>query len=100
MKFQLETDTNEISITKFLNGEEDLHLMSDLDEEEFEYEHHEHEMNDLLDNDTLDNQAKKKKKAKNGKKKKGGKDHSGDYDPHEVVVHFQNELLPASHYLQ
>ena len=45
-------------------------------------------MNDLMDNDTMDNGqgGKKKKKAKkNGKKKKSKK---GDYDPHEVIVHF------------
>lgn len=41
-----------------------------------------------MDNDTMDNGqgGKKKKKAKkNGKKKKSKK---GDYDPHEVIVHF------------
>lgn len=44
-----------------------------------------------MDNDTLDNGKKKKKAEKNGKKKKHGK-HDDDYDPHEVIVHFQNDL--------
>ena len=49
--------------------------------------------NDLLDNDTLDNGKKMRKKAKkNGKKKKKSK--SDDYDPHEVIVHFQNDIVP------
>jgi len=55
-----------------------------------------------MDNDTLDNGSKKKKKAKkNGKKKNKGKK---EYDPHEVIVHFQNELMPEmpqeEYYLQ
>lgn len=55
--------------------------------------------NDLLDNDTLDNGKKMRKKAKkNGKKKKKGKDHSDDYDPHEVIVHFQNDIVPDNAY--
>ena len=55
--------------------------------------------NDLLDNDTLDNGKKMRKKAKkNGKKKKKGKDHSDDYDPHEVIVHFQNDIVPDNGY--
>ena len=48
----------------------------------------------------MENGKKKKKAApKNGKKKKKSK--STDYDPHEVIVHFQNDLLPQpDFYLQ
>ena len=52
-----------------------------------------------MDNDTLENGKKKKKAApKNGKKKKKSKDTSTDYDPHEVIVHFQNDLASQSQY--
>ena len=47
--------------------------------------------NALMDNDTLDNGSKKKKKSKNGKKKNKSKK---EYDPHELIVHFQNNLQP------
>ena len=65
-----------------------------------------------MDNEVMDNGKKKKKAKKNGKKKNK---HKGDYDPHEVIVHFQNDLShddhrfgheapahhsPVSHYLQ
>jgi len=43
----------------------------------------------------MENGKKKKKAKKNGKKKK---DKKGDYDPHEVIVHFQNDLMPEDHH--
>ena len=83
MKF-LEADNGDISVTKFLEGQQD----------DYAYDYYE------LENDLMENGKKKKKAAKNGKKKK--KSHDSDYDPHEVIVHFQNELLPQSpeYYLQ
>ena len=78
----LEADNGDISVTKFLDGQED----------DFADDHYE------LENDLMENGKKKKKAApENGKKKKKSKD--SDYDPHEVIVHFQNELLPE-YYLQ
>ena len=70
VKFNLEDDNGDISVTKFLN--QDYGVANYLINE-----------NDLMDNEVLEN-GKKKKKAKNGKKKK----HKDDYDPHEVIVHF------------
>ena len=59
-----------------------------------EHGRHYYSQNDLFDNELMEN-GKKKKKAKNGKKKK----HKDDYDPHEVIVHFQNELDTPEKYL-
>ena len=93
----LEADNGDISVTKFLY---------DVDEQDYgvdefaDFQHHGYEAeNDIMDNDTLENGKKKKKAApKNGKKKKKSKDTSTDYDPHEVIVHFQNDLASQSQY--
>ena len=98
----LEADNGDISVTKFLQNDydeyaagEEGHYLDEDDEEDGEYGDHRFESeNYLLDNDTLDN-GKRKRKAKNGKKKKkSSKGGEGDYDPHEVIVHFQNNLMP------
>ena len=49
-----------------------------------------------MDNDTLDN-GKKKKKAKGKNKSKKSKHDSSD-DVHEVIVHFQNDLMHGDRY--
>ena len=90
----LEADNGDISVTKFLY---DDHYAS---HDPAMYRHYD---NDLMDNDTLENGKRKKKAPKNGKKKKKGGSQDGDYDPHEVIVHFQNELMPeqqTDYYLQ
>jgi len=55
-----------------------------------------------MDNDTLEN-GKRKRKTKNGKKKSkhAKKDApSTDLDPHEVIVHFANEINTDPYFLQ